>query len=595
MRGRLLAAWGLGLLLALGFGLLVWRLVPVGTEDVRLVLSATPLILWAILLLALGHRTGAGERAPSLEPYSEGESTDWRAALAARKLAGPHQRYRLPLFVVIGPRGMGKSELLERSGLDLDAPVEADGAFWWLGSEAIFMEVPSERAAVERLAATLLRFRPACPLNGVILTVSPADLTLADALERREIADELAASLAALDVRLRARPPVYVVLTKIDLAPGFVEGFDTLEPGERHQPWGFAFPLSLREGAKSAEVVDAFHAGIRSLVESTCSRLMDALARVDDPLRGGRLIGFGAQVAAMDPIVDTVLRPILPSDVRRRKGAFLRGVYLTSSRQDPLTIDALLPELAARYAMPRSGTLPDIDMGDAEHGFFVAGMLRDAVIREAGLVGMVRPPWFRRPAFGFLVLTVSLVVAVLGAAGLVQAYQKADARLDRLEAQLDPIDAQALASRDATLAALGPIATAADRLDRLGAGDARGWLFRPFPSADPQDAARAAHERALRNALAPHLAATLAVDLTDLDASTEALTLRLAAASPEAADHGAALASWLEDKAASLPDESQRAAFLAQAQRAVALAPPRPDPVYIDTARRIIAWKDSQP
>ncbi len=592
MRGRFLAAWCLGLVLALGAGLLVWRLAPVGTEDVRLVLSATPLILWAILLLALGHRAGAGERTPSLDPQPEGESTDWRSALAARRLAGPHQRYRLPLFVVVGPRGMGKSELLERSGLDLDAPVEADGAFWWLGSEAIFVEVASERAAVERLAAALLRFRPACPLNGVILTVSPADLTLADALERREIADELAASLSALDTRLRARPPVYVVLTKIDLAPGFAEGFDTLEPGERHQPWGFAFPLSLRDGAKSAEVVEAFHAGIRSLVESTRTRLMDALARVDDPLRGSRLIGFGAQVAAMDPIVDTVLRPILPSDVRRRKGAFLRGVYLTSSRQDPLTIDALLPELAARYAMPRSGTLPDIDMGDAEHGFFVAGMLRDAVIREAGLVGMVRPPWFRRPAFGCLVLAVSLIVSLLGAVGLVQAYQKADARLERVEAQAAPIDAQALASRDA---ALGPIAAAADRLDRLGTGDVQGWLFRPFSSADPKDAAWAAHERALRHALAPHLAATLAADLTDLDASTDTLSLRLAAASPEAADHGTALASWLEDTAASLPDEGQRAAFLVQARLAVALAPPRPDPVYLDTARRIIAWKDSQP
>ena len=593
MTGRLLAAWSLGLVLALGAGLLVWRLAPVGTEDVRLVLAATPVILWAILLLALSHRVGAAERAPSPAPLG-GENTDWRSALSARRLAGPHQRYRLPLFVVVGPRGMGKSELLERSGLDLDAPVEAEGAFWWFGSEAIFVEVPSERAAVERLATALLRFRPACPLNGVILTVSPADLTLADALERREIADELAASLAALDTRLRARPPVYVVLTKIDLAPGFVEGFDTLEPGERHQPWGFAFPLPLRDGARSAEVVEAFHAGIRGLVESTRMRLMDALARVDDPLRGGRLIGFGAQVAAMDPIVDTVMRPILPSDVRRRKGAFLRGVYLTSSRQDPLSIDALLPELAARYAMPRSGTLPDIDMGDAEHGFFVAGMLRDAVIREAGLVGMVRPPWFRRPAFGCLVLALSFIICALAAAGLIQAYQTAESRLQRLEAQVAEIDTQALASREATLAALGSIAASADRLDRLDAGDGRGWLFRPFPAADPAEAARAAHERALRNALAPHLAATLAADLTELDAPADALMLRLSAASPEAADHGAALASWLEETAAALPNQSARAAFLYQARLAATLAPPRPDPVYLDTARRIIAWKDSQ-
>ena len=594
MTPRHLAAWMLGLLLALGAGLVVWRLAPIGSDDARLVLAAAPIVVWAILLLFLGGARRSAGSAPEIQAEPE-VAREWRSALAARRLAGPHQRYRLPLFVLIGPPGMGKSQLLERSGLDLDAPVEADGARWWIGSEAIFVEIGSEPAAVERLAAALHRFRPACPLNGVILTVSPADLTLADALERREIGEGLAASLAALEARLRSRPPVYVVLTKIDLAPGFVEGFETLEPGERHQPWGFSFPLSLRDGAKTADVVDAFHAGVRSLVESTRNRLLDALARVDDPLRGGRLIGFGAQVAAMDPIVDTVLRPILPSDVRRRKGAFLRGVYLTSSQQDPLTIDALLPDLAARYAMPRSGTLPDIDMGDAEHGFFVAGMLRDAVIREAGLVGLARPPWFRRPVFGLLVLVLCLAVSLLGATWLRFSYDRAQGRIERFEAQLARIDATKLASREANLETLGAVAATTDRLGRLDEGEGLGAPFQPFAGNELRTAIDAAHERALRNSLAPHLTARLAADLVDRDADPAALAQSLSAASPEAADHAEALAGWIESTAAALPDASARAAFLHEAPLALALMPARPEPVYLDTARRIIAWKESQP
>ncbi|ALN74630.1 type VI secretion protein IcmF/TssM N-terminal domain-containing protein [Aureimonas sp. AU20] len=594
MTPRHLAAWSLGLVLALGAGLVVWRLAPVASDDARFVLSAVPVVVWAILLLLFGARP-VRPNAPATVPISQEGAREWRSALAARRLAGPHQRYRLPLFVLLGPPGMGKSQLLERSGLDLDAPVEADGARWWLGSEAIFVEIASEPTAVERLAAFLQRFRPACPLNGVVLAVSPADLTLADALERREIGEGLAASLGALEARSRSRPPVYVALTKIDLAPGFLEGFEALEPGERHQSWGFSFPLSLRDGAKTAEVVDAFHAGVRSLVEATRARLLDALARVNDPLRGGRLIGFGAQVAAMDPIVDTVLRPILPSDVRRRKGAFLRGIYLTSSQQDALTIDALLPELAARYAMPRSGTLPDIDMGDAEHGFFVAGMLRDAVIREAGLVGMARPPWYRRPVFGLLVLAVCLCLSLLGAAALRLGFDRAEAQIERLETQVSHLDTAALSSREASLDALSRVAEATDRIGRLEAEDGLGGVFRPSSATDLRQAIEAAHDTALRNSLSPHLTARLAADLTDLDAERDAIATRLAAAAPEASDHAEALARWLEETVTRLPEAGARASLLHEAPRALTLMPARPEPVYLDAARRILAWEDSQP
>ncbi len=594
MTPRLLATWGVALLLALGTGLVVWRSAPLASADARFVLAIAPLLVWAILVLLFAGRapradTGAAPTLP-LEGVQE-----WRSALAARRLAGLSQRYRLPLFVVVGPPGMGKSQLLQRSGLDLDPPVETEDTRWWLGSEAIFVEVASDPATVERLASLLYRFRPACPLNGVVLAVSPADLTLADAIERREIGEGLAASLAALETRSRSRPPVYVALTKIDLAPGFLEGFETLEPGERHQAWGFSFPLSLREGAKTAEVVEVFHAGVRSLVEATRARLLDALARVDDPLRGGRLIGFGAQVAAMDPIVDTVLRPILPSDVRRRKGAFLRGVYLTSSQQDALTIDALLPELAARYAMPRSGTLPDIDMGDAEHGFFVAGMLRDAVIGEAGLVGMVKPPWYRRRVFGLLVLVLCLCLSVIGATALRLDFERAQARIERFEAQVARLDTSVLSERRSDDETLARIAETTDRIGRLNGEEANGARWWAFPAADLTRTIEAAHEAALRNSLAPHLTARLASDLADIDAEPDALALRLAAASADDARQPEALARWVEETAAAMPSEGARMSFLEAAPQALALAPESPEPVYLDVARRILAWKDSRP
>ncbi len=481
MRGRLLAAWGLGLVLALGLGLLVWRLAPVGTRMCASSCRRHRSSSGPFCFLRSGIARARARRAPSHEPEPGGENTDWRSALAARRLAGPHQRYRLPLFVVVGPRawasrsfwnararsrcagGSGRSLLVARLGSNLRGS----------GKRASGGRAPGGGAPA---------LSPRCPLNGVILTVSPADLTLADALERREIADELAASLSALDTRLRARRRS-MWFSPRSISPRLRRRLR--HAGARRAPpaLGFRLPAVLRDGAKSAEVVEAFHAGIRSLVESTrtpswmlwrgwtiparrAAHRLRGAGRGDGPDRG--------HGAAADP----------PSDVRRRKGAFLRGVYLTSSRQDPLTIDALLPELAARYAMPRSGTRPTSTWA-MPSTVLRRRELRDAVIREAGLVGMVRPPWFRRP---FRVSrSRCLAHRLLAWRGRAGADLSEGGRASGACGSAGgPIDAQALASRDA---ALGPIAAAADRLDRLGTGDVQGWLFRPFSIGRSKDAA----------------------------------------------------------------------------------------------------------
>lgn len=601
MTARARAAWLLGLVLALGLGLVVWRLAPLEPGDVRLVAAAVPVILWAIALLAFGQpRAPAATGAEAAEPAGGGRrrTSRWNQpiaeALRARRLAGPNARYRVPLYLVVGPPGSGKSALLERSELDLDPPAATEGARWWIGSEAIFVEMSSGTGDDEAVLRMLRRFRPAQPVNGVILVVSPADLTLADTQERRETGDAIARLVSLLQPAGRARLPVYLLLSKLDLTPGFSEFFDRSETHERRQLWGFSMPAEFGAAETHAQALETVRSGIRQLVHGTRLRLVEWLSRESDARRGGRILTFGAQVAALDPIVDSILGPLLPSPTRKRAGARLRGLYLTSARQDALSIDPLLPELAERFRMPRTGTdAPDLSAGEGEDGYFVGGSLRKAVLAEGGLVGSGPRPWYDRPAWGVAAVAAGVAVAILSIAPTVGAFrqwaaaaapsQAAAANIGATLRSADPADLERIVADLDALAAI-----------RLDAPD--GTLY-PRAVLAPNrvgEAAARSYEDALRFTLLPHLVARLEADLVDLRAAPETLRERQAAALPATAA-GEAGARWLRSVAAGLPGERSRDALLLHGSRALALASGQTvDPDYLEASQRLLAYRENR-
>ena len=85
----------------------------------------------------------------------------------------------------------------------------------------------------------LRKHRPGAPLNGVILTLNVADLTAQSPAERLAACAALRARLAELRETLGIRFPVYLVVTKMDLLPGFAEYFHGLTSHLRALVWGF--------------------------------------------------------------------------------------------------------------------------------------------------------------------------------------------------------------------------------------------------------------------------------------------------------------------------------------------------------------------
>lgn len=597
MRPWRLAFWLAGLALSLAASWAIWRYARIPDADLRFAACLAPPTLWALVPVVFWRffaRSAKQADAPGLRDQRRAV----RTLLADRGYKGRRARYSVPFYLVVGAPGVGKSSLLDRSGLGLTMPVAIGGATWWVGKEAVFVEaslgLPDR--SLHEVCDVLRSLRPLQPVNGTILVLSPADLTLADQAEHREMAQTAAQGLREIEEATGQSPPVYLALAKVDLLPGFLEFFDRQEQQERSQPWGFALPFAgpaVRPTA--AEAGEALGRGFEELLEAMRVRLVEWLSREADAVRCARINGFGTQIANLNRTLQPMLSAFLPgSGSTTWRGAALRGVYLTSARQEALSIDGLLPELSRRFAMPRIGMLPpDLGLDDEDHGYFIGGMFAKAVFPEAGLVARNA-----RGRFGAALQWAAVAAIVAASAGtgylVFQAFDgsvRQAARAAEIPDDIRPIP------DPARLDSLPSILAAMRRLEAFGMefdaeepdhADLLRLSARPPLAAAAQDAL----DRLRRNAFAPSLTALLETQLVDLDADIETLRGRIALAE-DPAGPGARPAAWLEEGAALVP-EADRAYFVGQgAALFLNDGGLRVDPAYLDAARRIVAWKES--
>ncbi|MGH7452151.1 MAG: type VI secretion protein IcmF/TssM N-terminal domain-containing protein, partial [bacterium] len=179
--------------------------------------------------------------------------------------------YTLPLYMLIGTAGSGKTSILRHSGLNFTSldPDFPDPRLQglngtahcdiWYSDEAIlldtagrYMHPTSEKETREEwwtILRALKKLWRREPVNGVIVTVNLAD-------EREETFSLLTASNDQIEVyakymrqrldelmkTLKLRMPVYLVFTKCDLLAGFVEYFADLGVLERDQVFSCTIP-----------------------------------------------------------------------------------------------------------------------------------------------------------------------------------------------------------------------------------------------------------------------------------------------------------------------------------------------------------------
>jgi type VI secretion system protein ImpL len=185
----------------------------------------------------------------------------WNANLAL--LRGSHLRskgnpvYVLPWYLAMGATGVGKTTALDNSGLAASfTEVGQDSRTrgtrncdWWFFDKAVILDtagryaIPVEGTADQdewkHFLNLLAKHRKKEPLNGILLFFAADTLTSAAADLLKKQGQFLRNRIDNLMRAIGYKIPVRVIVTKMDLVPGFSGFAGSFEPAKRKQAMGY--------------------------------------------------------------------------------------------------------------------------------------------------------------------------------------------------------------------------------------------------------------------------------------------------------------------------------------------------------------------
>ncbi|MDR3435262.1 type VI secretion system membrane subunit TssM [Telmatospirillum sp.] len=480
------ARWTWSLIWAVGLALTVWffgALVAIGqhrpleSDFARFVTCVAIFAIWAALNLQINLRahqtnrdmindlTGPGdeEKQHSIDTASAEELRQLRerlqeALLLLRKKAGFRTArgylYQLPWYIMIGPPGSGKSSALQTSGLTFPLsnamgrdPLKGVGGTrncdWWFTDEAILLDTAGryttqdsdphhDQTAWLGFLDLLKTYRPRQPVNGAIVVISLADLMVPDPTERLSHARAIRQRLNELYDRFGIRFPVYMLFTKVDLVPGFVEFFEKLGRSEREQVWGVTYPLE--DGvAPEAGVVGRFPAELDGLVVRLNEQLLERVQQEADIERRSLVYGFPNQVAGLADATQEVLSEIFRA-TPYEPSPLLRGTYFSSSVQVGAPIDRTMAAITAAFGLDPVRLPANNRQG---RSYFLTRLFHDVIFAEAAVVSLnPRIEQRRRRIRVATYATAAIILAVLAYAWT-SGYNANERQVAHIDAELD--------------------------------------------------------------------------------------------------------------------------------------------------------------
>lgn len=339
--------------------------------------------------------------------------------------------YKLPLYLVVGEKGCGKSEAIRRSGIGFPAGLtdtsQGIGGTpildWWITNKAVLLDLPgahffgrggpAEARAWKLLLKHIADFRPASPLNGIILAISAETLLTDTDKDVITKSARLVEHFENIHRALGTQVPVFVMITKSDRLCGFLEYFSDLkEGGNRDQIFGWSNPDSLETPfsvEKFRNDIDTIYNRLRGRRDSLLQYSIESKSlaykrrvQVNHLYEFPRSFQFTARRLGM--YLDRIFEPAS----WYCSPFFLRGAYYTSAIQRDCELDPSL----ARALSKNLDEIPAAEARHTEDSYFLKEMLNDKVFCEGGLVTWKQDPRYqskRARARWVAVLTVLMV------------------------------------------------------------------------------------------------------------------------------------------------------------------------------------------
>nr|WP_255216038.1 type VI secretion system membrane subunit TssM [Pseudenhygromyxa sp. WMMC2535] len=403
------------LLIAVVWGLWWWLKLPLWiavVSTIVIVLVLVTIVIWGIVksrraaakieaaLAKQGAAQAAGAR-PDLQADINAMSSEFNKAVGALKGSklGKDALYTLPWYVIIGPPGVGKSTALRNSGLQFPYLSERGGGAvkgiggtrncdWWMTNQAVIVDTAGRYTTEDTDRDEWLAFldllrdtRPKRPINGILLAVAVSDFVEASEDEVNTMAMKIRARIDEVTKHLEMSVPVYVLFTKCDLLPGFVEMYSEMGKNERKDIWGFTLPVT---GAYAGvDPLGTFCDQFDRLADRTEQR---ALRRMSDERRidaRGKVYAFPQHFEALRDKLANFIGLVFQANVYAET-PMLRGCYFTSGTQEGRPIDRLMGSMAQAFGMQASSLLGGSPQVEAR-SYFLGNLFNKVIFADREL------------------------------------------------------------------------------------------------------------------------------------------------------------------------------------------------------------------
>jgi type VI secretion system protein ImpL len=324
--------------------------------------------------------------------------------------------YVLPWYMIFGRPTSGKSTSLRNAKLllpSIDLSSKEEGSTlnleWWLHEEGIIIDTAGRYAVPDNLErdrkewnqilSMLSRHKQKEPLNGLVLVVAADRLLHCNEDELLEEGRQVRNSINRMMEKLEVKVPVYLMVTKSDLIPGFAEWAQYIPDELKNQAMGY---LNESESSDYDAIADV-------ALDSVLDRLKEVrllmMEQTDSP--SDALLTLPQNMEGLRSGLHTFIRTALQGNAYQEAPRF-RGLYFSSS-----------------IHTENGGTVRD---GMFLHDFFTKILPPDRGL----LVSLPSAVRFRR-AIRKYALGISGALTFVSAVGLTALYNQDSAFLSEIE------------------------------------------------------------------------------------------------------------------------------------------------------------------
>lgn len=422
------------------------------------VLLAAALVLWIASVVRRAHEAaefedtaadgGAPDTAAAPPPDVDLDGLhlklrrSFRDGLERLKaIRGRDARYGAPWVLVAGESRSGKTAALRACGLerpyDEAAPgnepaSERDPLRWEIYDQGVALDLKGDlfvradgsayEAGWNDLLRLLAKHRPQRPLDGLVLTVPAALLRGPAAREQAAARGEVVSRrLREMQRALGVRIPVYLLVTRCDVLPGFASMAAQLPEAARDEAFGWASPQHV-DAAFRPEWVDA---AIEQMHGELLGTQAELLATATDP---DGIFQLPGEVKNLAVGVRAFLEEVFRESVYH-ESFFFRGLYLSGTADPLAALSASAADAPRADAQAPSAPDPDADTLDADadglvaapvlaHPVFLRDFLGAKVFAERNLARRAAGGRFGRDRTVLAAQAAMVLLTVVGGLGL---------------------------------------------------------------------------------------------------------------------------------------------------------------------------------